>query len=219
MDISCSIVLSAVIPQKVDHYSFDDWIRLFCKFYPAGAIPADWHWPRETLKQFLPEIDSGDIALFCILSDLSDRLTSAISPWQNKTIRLAFEKYFLLPRSRRTYYDYKTLVDSIINESKKYREKIDKKNLRGILVLEWCMLADANNQSKLSGTSATNLLLTNSCESSWRKFVLCASNFSNAAKSTDETQERHHFDEGAKALGIDSEYRPPPHIYRLLVGT
>jgi hypothetical protein len=215
MDISCSIVMFAVIPQIVDHYSFDDWIRLFCKFYPVGAIPADWYWPRETWKEFLHWIDSEDIALFCILSDLSDRLTSAISPLQNKTIRLAYEKYFLLTRSRRTYNDYKTLVDSIINESKKYREQIDKKKLRGILLLEWCMLADANNQTKLSGRSPTNLLLTHSCESSWRQFLLCASNFSNAAKSTDETQERHHFDEGAKALGIDSEYRPP-HIYRLL---
>lgn len=180
-----------------------------------GAEPADWHWPRETLKQFLPDIDSEDIALFCILCDLSDRLTSAVSPLQNKTVRLAYEKYFGLSRDRRTYCDYKTLVNSIINESKKYREQINTKNMSGILVLQWCMLSDACNHSKLSGTSASNLLLNHSCESSWRKFLLCASNFCTAAKSTDETQERLHFDKGAEALGIDSEYRPP-HIYRLL---
>ncbi len=187
---------------------------MFCEFYPVGAEPADWFWPRETLKTFLPHIDSEDIALFCILSDLSDRLTSAVSPLQNETIRLAYKKYFGLSRDRRKYCDYKTLVNSIINESKKYRKTINKKKLRGILALEWCMLADACNQSTLSGTSASNLLLRHSRKSSWRNFLLCASNFSTAAKSTDETQERLHFNIGAKALGIASKYRPA-HIYRL----
>lgn len=205
----------AVIPHLVGHHSFDDWIHLFCKFYPVGAVPADWHWPRETLKQFLPDIDSEDIALFCILCDLSDRLTSAVSPLQNNTVRLAYEKYFGLSRDLRTYGDYKKLVHSIINESKKYRKTINKKKMHGILVLQWCMLADACNQSTLSGTSASNLLLKHCSESSWCNFLLCASSFSTAAKSTDETEERLHFDKGAKALGIDSEYRPL-HIYRLL---
>jgi hypothetical protein len=77
------------------------------------------------------------------------------------------------------------------------------------------MLADACNQSTLSGTSASNLLLKHCHKSSWRNFLLCASSFSAAAKSTDETEERSHFDKGAKALGIASKYCPP-HIYRLV---
>ena len=83
-------------------------------------------------------------------------------------------------------------------------------------LLEWCMLADALNNTKLGGNSADNLLMSHSNGGSWENFKSCAMEFALAAGCTDHTQEYVHFERGAKKLGIKSKnmYRPL-HMYRL----
>ena len=188
-------------------------------FYPVDSVPADWFWPRETLKLHFPELDMVDIALFCIFADLSDRFVDAISPMKNHAVLAAYKQYFDKPIQSRRLVEFETLVSAIVTASRTFRSSYPDSNFYdhgGIHLLEWCMLADAFNNTKLGGDSATNILMSRSNERSWKNFQACAVEFDLAAKCTDQKQEYNHFKRGAKELGIKSKnmYRPL-HIYRL----
>ena len=199
-----------------DAHSFDEWIKMFSLFYPRHARPADWAWPLDVLRTYWKNLDKEDTAFFCIIADLSDRLTPAISPLDNPVVLKAYQTYFDKPRDTRCFADYNSLVEVIIDESQNYRRGLpEPKNIRGKDLLEWCSLADAFNQSTLGGDSPTNILATHLNESWWCKFTTAATNFSNAVSSTNKQEEKKHFDRAATALGIRKVYRPP-HIYRLL---
>ena len=135
-----------------DAHSFDEWIKMFSLFYPRHARPADWAWPLDVLRTYWKNLDKEDTAFFCIIADLSDRLTPAISPLDNPVVLKAYETYFDKPRDTRCFADYNSLVEVIIDESQNYRRGLpEPKNIRGKDLLEWCSLADAFNQSTLGG--------------------------------------------------------------------
>ena len=201
---------------SADAHSFDEWIQLFSLFYPPLALPADWAWPRDTLDIHLKHLDKEDTTFFCIVADLSDRLTAAISPLNNPAVLQAYKTYFAKPRNTRCFADHHSLVTVILNESKIYRRGLpETKQMMGKVLLEWCNLADACNQSTLSGTSQANILRTHLTEEWWRSFTTAATHFCNAVSSTNEREEKEHFDRAVKAMRISKAYRPV-HIYRLV---
>ena len=170
-----------------------------------------------TIKAHFNDLDKKDTGLFCIVADLSDRFTDAISPMKNHDVLAAYTAYFRISRRNRKFADYQTLVQAIVTASRDYRILHPKKTLRGMPVLEWCMLSDALNQSKLGGDSDANLLMSHCNRQSWKNFQSCASEFALATTSADQKQEYVHFRRGAKNLGIKSrKFYRPLHIYRLL---
>jgi hypothetical protein len=202
-----------------DTPEMEEWVRMLSEFYPSDSVPADWFWPRETLKLHFPELDMVDIAFFCIVADLSDRFVDAISPMKNHAVLAAYKQYFDKPIQSRRLAEFETLVSAILTASRTFRSSNPQGTIYdhgGMHLLEWCMLADALNNSKLGGDSADNILMSHSNEGSWKNFKACAVEFELAAKCTDQKLEYNHFKKGAKELGIKSKnmYRPL-HIYRL----
>lgn len=204
---------------ETDKPEMAEWVQMLSEFYPANSIPADWDWPKATLKAHFPQLDLVDTALFCIFADLSDRFTDAISPMKNLSVLAAYKAYFDKPSLIRGLVEFETLVKAIVNASKEFRSKHPTETMRsceGMLLLEWCMLADALNNSKLGGNSTANILMCHSNEKSWKNFKSCAAKFALAAECTDHTQEFQHFLKGADILGIISKNRYRPlHMYRL----
>lgn len=196
-----------------------EWVEMLSGFYPSDSIPADWTWPKKTREAHFPELDMIDLALFCIIADLSDRFVDAISPMKNHAVLAAYKAYFDKPRHTRRLVEFGTLATAIVNASREFRIKHTEETIRssgGIHLLEWCMLADALNNTKLGGNSAANLLKNHSNGESWENFKSCAVEFALAAACTDHAQEKVHFKRAAKKLGIKSKnmYRPL-HMYRL----
>jgi hypothetical protein len=174
-------------PLDVAELTLAEWVKMLSELYPSDFIPADWDWVKETLKAHFPELDMIDIALYCIIADLSDLFVDVISPMKNHAVLAAYKAYFDKPRHTRRLFEFGTLATAIVNASREFRSRHPEDTIRrrgSMQLLEWCMLADALNNTKLGGNSAANLLMSHSNGESWENSKSCAMEFALAAGCT-----------------------------------